>query len=687
LSVKPTSGVFNHALFAPGQRVKSLEPLQGRSIVVASERDVLQLQSLGARLAELESLKPEAGYLKAAAVGAGTVDAGMVRALGQMPLVICNGGDPAAMARMVDAIRTEVNLYAVTVPDSQTLDAWLREQPSDHAAATALLELAATQHFVARPYDAVRAEIDEWRSLEDREVKKFKADRWASDTLVRDITQRGRVFYDGREAYVLEKGAKALIPVDRDNVDAQLFLTQYGVRPTDGFLKHALSAIRVEAQGLNEKTKVYSPSHYDAATNRLYLFDQHKEVYRISTSRIERVDNGTDGVLFVRNPKWEPFEIGTPTGKGTTLAATLLSSIRLREQGLSPAEQELLFGSWLHSIFFPELFPTRPLVAMIGEKGSGKTSVLRRLGQLLFGPSFDVMQLTQDPKDFDAAVTTDAFVVVDNADTELSWLPDRLAIAATGGTIKRRRLYTTNDLVEYPVSAFVGITSRTPHFVREDVADRLLLFWVDRMELFRAEGSLREQLAAERNQLMTELVGELQVVLRALELNRQKRYDVTFRMADFGQFVLKVADANGRLPEAESMFRRLANEQLAFSVQDDPVIEMLDLWLLSPANVGCELTTGDLFHRLKMHAGLLQPPREFEIKSAIAFGKKLQELKGTLRDLFGASERPGRAGTRWWTFNPPRPTDSELVEPRVVGFSDEDLKWYEEWARNRKSLR
>jgi hypothetical protein len=354
---------------------------------------------------------------------------------------------------------------------------------------------------------------------------------------------------------------------------------------------------------------------------------------------------------------------------------------------LSPAEQELLFGSWLHSIFFPELFPTRPLVAMIGEKGSGKTSVLRRLGQLLFGPSFDVMQLTQDPKDFDAAVTTDAFVVVDNADTELSWLPDRLAIAATGGTIKRRRLYTTNDLVEYPVSAFVGITSRTPHFVREDVADRLLLFWVDRMELFRAEGSLREQLAAERNQLMTELVGELQVVLRALELNRQKRYDVTFRMADFGQFVLKVADANGRLPEAESMFRRLANEQLAFSVQDDPVIEMLDLWLLSPANVGCELTTGDLFHRLKMHAGLLQPPREFEIKSAIAFGKKLQELKGTLRDLFGASERPGRAGTRWWTFNPPRPTDSELVEPRVVGFSDEDLKWYEEWARNRKSLR
>jgi hypothetical protein len=49
-----TSGVFNHALFAPSGRVKSLEPLQGRSIIVASEFDVLQLQSVGARLAQVE---------------------------------------------------------------------------------------------------------------------------------------------------------------------------------------------------------------------------------------------------------------------------------------------------------------------------------------------------------------------------------------------------------------------------------------------------------------------------------------------------------------------------------------------------------------------------------------------------------------------------------------------------------
>ena len=235
--------MFNHALFAPGQPAKALEQLQGRSIVVASEFDVLQLQSLGARLAQVEGLKPQAGYLKATAVGDGKVDAATVRALGQLPLVIRNGGNPASAARIVDAIRQEVNLFAVTVPASRTLDEWLREQPSEHAAGKALLELAATQVFIARPYEAVQAEIDEWRSLEEREVKKFKADRWASGTLVQDITQRGRLFYDGREGYVFENDSKQLLAVDRDDPDMRLFLMQYGVAPTDGFFKHALSAI------------------------------------------------------------------------------------------------------------------------------------------------------------------------------------------------------------------------------------------------------------------------------------------------------------------------------------------------------------------------------------------------------------------------------------------------------------
>ena len=116
--------------------------------------------------------------------------------------------------------------------------------------------------------------------------------------------------------------------------------------------------------------------------------------------------------------------------------------------------------------------------------------------------------------------------------------------------------------------------------------------------------------------------------------------------------MLKVADAEGRLAEAEAMFGGWPTSSWRSRVQDDPLIELLDLGCSLPRMSGVRLTTGDLFHRLKTHAGLSHPPREFEIKSAIAFGKYLQELKGTLRELFGASERPGRAGTRLVDFQP-----------------------------------
>ncbi len=195
----------------------------------------------------------------------------------------------------------------------------------------------------------------------------------------------------------------------------------------------------------------------------------------------------------------------------------ILSPMRFQEDNLTAEDRRLLFLVWFYSLFFPELFPTRPILAVIGERGSGKTISLRKVGQLLFGPSFNVMQLTDDPKDFDAAVTHDPFVAVDNSDTKVPWLDDRLAVVATGGSVKRRELYTTNRLVEFPVRAFVGVTSRTPHFRREDVADRLLLFYVKRFEMFVPESKILNELQVRRDEVLTEVVSHLHEIVRALE--------------------------------------------------------------------------------------------------------------------------------------------------------------------------
>ena len=147
VQLRPKGGLFNHGLFAPRADGKSLEDLRGRVIVVASEFDALQLQSLGARLAELEMLRPEMGYLTIAAVGSGAVDAETLKKLGRMPLVIRNGNSLASGAQMVEEIRQKLNLETVIVPNAQTLEAFLRSHATEDAAGQALLALARTRSW------------------------------------------------------------------------------------------------------------------------------------------------------------------------------------------------------------------------------------------------------------------------------------------------------------------------------------------------------------------------------------------------------------------------------------------------------------------------------------------------------------------------------------------------------------
>jgi hypothetical protein len=292
------------------------------------------------------------------------------------------------------------------------------------------------------------------------------------------------------------------------------------------------------------------------------------------------------------------------------------------------------------------------------------------------------MGMTHEPRDFDAAVTAEAFVAIDNADANVKWLDDKLAVVATGGTLKRRAYYTTNNLVEFPITAFVGITSRTPHFRREDVADRLLLFHIARLDPYEAESTLLAKLLAVRDTLMTELVGELQRVLAALDETKEKSYRTTFRLADFAQFVLRVADADGKLAEAQTMFERLAEEQLAFTVQDDPVIELLEDWVVT--HIGVEVTTGQLFGELRSMASNSLPPRSFDFKSAVSFGQYLQDHRATLKALFGAEDRTVGGRKRLWKFFPPASDPTECMEPLEVEATEDAEKELLDWVESLK---
>ena len=270
-------------------------------------------------------------------------------------------------------------------------------------------------------------------------------------------------------------------------------LGQMGLNPSEQVYKYVFEEIKRFGNENGIESQIYLYTHYCLKRNCLYINNFDGTIYKISEDSIDRVINGTDGVLF-RKVDSEPIEYAQIDQKEDLLYQHLLSLVNPEEDHLGPNETRALVHIWFLSLFFFDYFQTHPILALIGEKGSGKTTLSRLIGKLLFGGDFEVSPLPDKESDFDALVANRALVVLDNVDENRRWLCNRLASIATGEVITKRKLYTTNQLIEIPSNCQLIITSRNPFFTRDDVSDRLLLIRLKRFEEFKPEKQIIKSL-------------------------------------------------------------------------------------------------------------------------------------------------------------------------------------------------
>jgi hypothetical protein len=495
----------------------------------------------------------------------------------------------------------------------------------------------------------VKKRIAEERSRKG--VPEFVKNAKATELIVDAFGKRGDLFYDGVRSFVFLKDARVLLPIDFGELGLELALKEYGLYPKEYLTRQIIDGLRLEAAS-KRRTNVHAFSFFDRPTSTVYVYDFNGGAYRIAAGGVEHIDNGEDGILFMQNPQWTPWNV-TSLNNSVNWCEWLLEGIRFAPTKLTEADQRLLFRVWVLTLFFPQLFPTRPILTLIGEKGSGKSSVLRRLGQLLFGPRFNVTALTSKPDDFDAAITTDPFVVADNADDAPKWFPDRLAVIGTGGTIKRRAYYTTNQLADFPIRAILAVTSRTPNFQREDVAERLLPLRLKRMEDFVAESELLAAVQENRSALLQSIMLDVALAATALRTKQagQSRKS-NFRMADFADFAFHIAPVVSTSATMDAVLRRLGDQQVAVTAEDDPLLELVDRWLADDdrhINIERELSLSQFGSELEEVAG--SEPIPWDRGNQKSFGQYFRARKDTLRQIYGMSDRQGHAGSTVLSFH------------------------------------
>ena len=294
-----------------------------------------------------------------------------------------------------------------------------------------------------------------------------------------------RSMADGKSLY-LHREAGRLFSIHKDDVRLMEYLdSAWSIGQKDSIYPHVLSAAHVEAQLRGDDVEVQKNFYYSEADHKFFMPLSEVEVLEVSGDGHRTVRHGDGTPTFDVKPgsAWE-----YDPRVGDEEWEIVFEGCQWDRHDMEPEEYSEMVRVWAQSLAFTSLMYARPILLLLGGSSCGKTTLARLLGRLLVDPAFNVDAIERDGEsDFWTTVASQQVVAYDNADSKLGWMEDALARVSTSSQRRKRALYTDDVLHSSPTECHIMITARTPFFRREDVASRLLVARMARIEARRSE--------------------------------------------------------------------------------------------------------------------------------------------------------------------------------------------------------
>lgn len=466
---------------------------------------------------------------------------------------------------------------------------------------------------------------------------------------------------DGQQYYIMNDQGRPVPISQRSESLYNLLDTVLGINATNPEARFVAADLAAYASDLPPTGTTVSLSYYDPDTQSLLFHTGRKEVLLITADQVKVATNGYGGIVFPWSTGSETIYPKTDPSRTEPWSDSLFRGCFDNVVNMTPKQASSMLRIWLLTVLFRNGLVARPLLAAMGQPGSGKSTLFRRIYTFIYG-RYRSLNAISTSGDFDYAVASDPIVVLDNVDTWEKWLPDRLALSAAPSELVKRKLYTDSETVTLRRQALLGITAHNPKFGREDVTDRLLMLMFERLSHFQPESDILTRIYTERDYLWGDLLADAQRVLKTPKPDPKRAPQ--FRVEDFARFGHWIATALG--PDVEEDFRTAITsirvDQRSFVLDEDSllvdsIMRLVDRDAERSPGESIYRTAGQLWSMLET---LSSDAHAFQrqYKDSPSLGKKIWAMQDSLREVLiaewqygtGTANKNYGRGSRTWMF-------------------------------------
>ena len=419
------------------------------------------------------------------------------------------------------------------------------------------------------------------------------------------------------------------------------------IDPKKGDMAKILGLVKQIAVDSEYARGVMPGNGWERRGDAVYISSGDTEMCRIKDGSVSMVQNGTDGVVFLRGNTLAPWKLVEGGGRDPFAESPIFRDASWMED-VGPMNMRL----WVMNLFAQHR--TKPILLITGKAQSGKTRMARAIKEILGVRKRGVLDsapldLDEDVKGREAfwvAINNGKVEIFDNLDTKVKWVSNTFQNAATGGSTKRRQLYSDDGEAIYEANASIIITSNTPLFSTDGdggMADRIIGINLSSRS-WSAEDTIDADIAANRNEYLTWMARTLAKVLMDKEPVDKS---INRRHPAYGEFSVRIGRAIGDEEGAVKALGAAEANKAILPLLNDVVAKGI-LEVLKDRNWEWGGTSGEMSELIIARQGDDGDDKTRDIYSSRRVGKAFSRYKRQFATLFRMDEpRVDQGRTRY----------------------------------------